>query len=65
MADQSPSPLSQRFFRTCLLVLGGVVALSVALDLLARFWGWVALITIVVLILWVGISFYRWWRDRR
>lgn len=65
MADQSPSPLSQRFFRACLLILGGIVALSVALDLLARFWGWVALILIVVLILWVGISFYRWWRDRR
>lgn len=65
MADQSPSPLSQHFFRACLLILGGVVALWVALDLLARFWGWIALIMIVVLILRVGISFYRWRRDSR
>lgn len=65
MAEQSPSPLPQRFFRACLLILGGVIALAVALDLLARVWGWIALIMLIILTAWATAVIYRWWREGR
>ncbi|HTL42085.1 MAG TPA: hypothetical protein VL294_11490 [Pseudolysinimonas sp.] len=41
--------MSQSFLRACLLILAGVVALWIALELLARFWMWIALIGALIL----------------
>ena len=60
-----PPPLASRFFRACLLILGGVVALWLAVELLARFWGWVLLGAAVVLTAWCLVTVYRHWWGRR
>lgn len=46
-------PVSQRFFTACLLILAGVVAIWIALELLAQFWGWIVLILALGLTGWV------------
>lgn len=48
--------MSQSFFRACLLILGGIVAISIALELLARFWFWIVLIAVLLL---AGYVTYR------
>ena len=65
MADDKPKPLLTRFFHGCLLLLGGIVALSLALDVLSRFWGWVALVAAIVALIWAAVWFFRWQRDGR
>lgn len=54
-----------RFFRACLLILGGILALWLALELLAQFWGWIVLIGVIVLAWCAGIAAYRYWWGRR
>ncbi len=61
MADSTPPTIVQRFFRACLLILGGIAALWLALDLLAQFWGWVVLIVVIALVLWCAVIAYRYW----
>ncbi|WP_033106690.1 hypothetical protein [Microbacterium profundi] len=61
MADDTPPNIVQRFFRACLLVLGGIVALWLALELLAQFWGWLLLIAAIALILCAAVWAYRYW----
>ena len=65
MAENSPRPLPQLFFRGCLYLLGGIVALWLALELLAQFWGWIVLAAAATLAIWVGVVSYQLWRDRR
>ena len=65
MADDSPRSLPLRFFRGCSLLLGGIVALWLALQLLAQFWGWILLITGIALVLWCAVIAYRYWWGRR
>lgn len=65
MANDSPRSLPQQFFRACMYLLGGVLAVWLALELLARLWGWILLLAAVALIVWAGIAGYRLWRDRR
>lgn len=65
MADNSPRSLPQRFFRACLLLLGGIVALWLALELLAQFWGWLLLAAGIALAIWTGVVSFQLWRDRR
>lgn len=65
MADDSPRGAAERFFRTMLFILGGIVALWLALELLAQFYGWVLLIAAIVLVLWVAVMLYRYWWGRR
>ncbi len=66
MADKESSPkkLAQRFFDLCLLVLGGVIALWVALQFLAQVWGWLVLITVLVAALWALVAILRARRNR-
>lgn len=54
--DEDKPTMSQSFLRACLLILAGVVALWIALELLARFWMWIALIAVLIL---AGFIAYR------
>lgn len=61
MADDSPTPTPARFFRACLLILGGIAALWLGFRLLAQFWGWLLLACGIALVLWCAIVAYRYW----
>ena len=61
----APPPVTSRFFRACLLILGGIVALWLALELLAQFWGWVLLVAAIALVWWCAVAAYRYWWGRR
>lgn len=61
MADDTPRGAAERFFRLCLFLLGGIVALWLALELLAQFWGWLLLIAAVALVWWCAVIAYRYW----
>lgn len=65
MPDSQPPTVVQRFFRACMLILGGVLALWLALELLAQFWGWILLIGVIVLVLFAAVYTYRYWWGRR
>lgn len=65
MADDTPKTLAQRFFRTCLFILGGILALWLALELLAQLWGWLLLAAGVAAFIWAVVWFIRWRRDRQ
>lgn len=65
MPESTPPPITQRFFRACLLILGGIVALWMALELFARFWGWILLISVIALVLCAAVWVYRYWWGRR
>ena len=64
MSDSQGSSLVQQFFRACLLILGGILAICFAVELLAQIWGWLLLIAGVAVLGFVGFVSYRWWRDR-
>jgi len=66
MADKEPTPknMTQRFFDLCLLLLGGVLALWGALQLLAQFWGWIVLIAVLVAAIWSLVAILRARRNR-
>ncbi|MEC5152434.1 hypothetical protein [Cryobacterium sp. GrIS_2_6] len=56
--------MARRFFNFCLLVLGGIVLLDLALELLAQFWGWLVLVGVVVAASWALVYIVRARRDR-
>jgi Flp pilus assembly protein TadB len=58
------SNLARAFFRGCVFVLLGVVALSVALALLSRIWLWLLLVAFITCALVVVARLLRWRRDR-
>ncbi len=66
MADKEPTPknLAQRFFDLSLLLLGAIIALWVALQFLAQFWGWIVLIAVLVAAVWALIALLRARRNR-
>lgn len=61
---KEPVSMSQRFFLACLLLLAGVIALWIALELLARFWVWLALIGVLVLAGWIVFKVIQARRNR-
>lgn len=63
--DEKPETIMSKFFRACLLALAGVVALWLAVQLLAQFWGWLLLVAALGGLIWATIWFIRWQRDRR
>ena len=56
--------MAQRFFSFCLLVLGGIVLLALAFELLAKFWGWLVLAGVVAVLSWALVGIVRARRDR-
>lgn len=64
MADDKPKPLMTRLFHGCLLLLGAVITLWIAVSILERFWGWLVLAAVLVLLAFGVIYGLRWWRDR-
>lgn len=64
MADDKPKALMTRLFHSCLLLLGAVIALWLAVSLLERFWGWLVLAAVIALLVACIIYGLRWWRDR-
>lgn len=63
--DEKPETIMQRFFRGCLLALAGAIALWLALQLLAQYWGWLLLAAALGGLIYGVIWFVRWRRDRR
>lgn len=47
-ASSDPQSMISKFVTACLLILVGVVALTLALDLLAKIWPWLVLIAALV-----------------
>lgn len=65
MSDDKKPPLMTRFFHACLLLLAGLVALWLAIQLAGQIWGWLLLLAILALLIGAAIWFVRWYRDRR
>lgn len=63
--DKEPQPtMPQTFLRACVLILFGIVAIWLALELLARFWGWLILIGAIIAVIWIGVAYLKWRRNR-
>jgi fatty acid desaturase len=61
---EDPKSVARRFFNFCLLLLGGIVLLYLALELLAHFWGWLVLLGVVVTAIWALMRIVSARRDR-
>ncbi|MDX2375636.1 hypothetical protein M4I32_02340 [Microbacterium sp. LRZ72] len=64
MADDKPASFAMRVFSACLLLLLSVLALWLAVEVLAQFWGWLLLIAVVVALVGSVVWYARWRRDR-
>jgi len=53
-----------KLFHACLLVLGAMVALSLAMDILRCYWPWLAGVAGVVLGIWAVVWLVRSRRNR-
>jgi len=62
--EKEPTTLSQSFARACGLLLIGIVALWLALELLAKIWGWLLLVAGTAVAIWIAIAIIRWRRSR-
>lgn len=58
---EEPASMSKRFFTACLLILGGIIVLQLALQLLAQIWIWLVLAGVIALAAWVA---FRVWSSR-
>ncbi|GAB3608369.1 hypothetical protein GCM10027414_04940 [Humibacter ginsengiterrae] len=65
MGEETPRSPFDRFFRACLLILGGVVCIWVALSLVGQIWGWLLLAAGIALMLWCAVLAYRYWWGSR
>lgn len=59
---KEPDSMASRFFTASLLILGGILVLTFALQLLAQIWIWLLLIALIVAAIWIAI---RIWLHRR
>jgi fatty acid desaturase len=57
-------PMTKRFFTSCMLILAGIFALTIALEFLAQIWGWLVLIAIIVAGAWITVKVLMRRRDR-
>lgn len=63
--DKEPVPIMKRFLYGCLLALAGVIALWLALQLLAQFWGWLLLLAAIASLIYAAVRLVRRRRDGR
>lgn len=62
--DKESVTMASRILGFSFAVFLSVILLYLAIDILAAIWGWLLLIGIAVLAIWLGLVFYRRWRDR-
>lgn len=65
MSEPPPLGYIQRLFRACLLVLGSVLAIWLALQFLAQIWGWLLGIGAFLAMAVVVVFWLKHWRQRR
>lgn len=61
--DKEPVTMAHRILGFCFAVLLGVIFLTLALELLAQIWGWLALIAVIILAIWIALVLHKRWRD--
>lgn len=59
--DSGPRSIAEKFWRTCLLLFGGVILLALTIELIKSIWWILALIALTVVI--IG-GLLWWWRRR-
>lgn len=62
--DKEPITMARRFLTLCLAVLVGVFLLSLAVELLSQFWGWLVLLAVLAISTYVVVRVLRARRDR-
>jgi hypothetical protein len=64
MTDEPKRGPVDRFFHACLLVVGGALALDIAIQLLAEIWVWLVIVGLIALAGFIGIEIWRHKRNR-
>lgn len=64
MSSNQPASLARRFLGFCVAVLAGIVLLYLATWLLSQFWGWLLLLGLVTLGIYLTVVIIRWRRSR-
>jgi hypothetical protein len=64
VSTNEPTTMAKRFLSFCVSVLTGIAMLYLAVQLLAQFWGWLALIAGLIAAAWIVVRVVRWRRDR-
>lgn len=62
--EKEKDTMSQRFFTACVLILGGAIALTIAIEFLAQIWGWLALGAVVAIVIWILVRVAKSRQDR-
>ncbi|MBT9605912.1 hypothetical protein [Microbacterium sp.] len=62
--EKEKETMTQRFFTACLLILGGVIVLVIALEFVSQIWGWLVLAAVITLAIWVAVRAIGARRDR-
>lgn len=60
MAGSEPTTLARRMLSFCFAVLVSVILLTLALELLAQIWGWLALIAVLASGMWLTMKVHQW-----
>ena len=64
MSGSEPATLARRIMSFSFAVLVSVVLLTLALELLAQIWGWLALIAVLASAVWLAVK-VRQWRSQK
>lgn len=62
--EKEKETVSQKFFNACLLILGGVIVLAIAIQLLAQIWVWIALAAFLIGAGWIAFRVRQARRNR-
>jgi len=60
VAGSEPTTLAHRMLSFCFAVLVSVILLTLALELLAQIWVWLALIAVLASAVWLAVKAHRW-----
>lgn len=63
MSD-SPAGWAGGFFNACLLILAGMIALSLAVDMLRCIWPWLVGAVAVAALVYAAVRWLQSWSDR-